>query len=61
MINGTRLERIKKLLAEQGADYRAILCRLPENVLMLTSYQPILGNSFCLVSLNHSELWFPGD
>jgi len=55
MINATRLQRIKELLAEQGEDYRAIICRLPENVLMLTGYQPILGNSFCLVSLSRSD------
>ncbi len=51
----TRLQRIKELFAEQGEDYRAIICRLPQNVLMLTGYQPILGNSFCLVSLNRSD------
>lgn len=50
-----RLQRIKELFAEQGEDYRAIICRLPQNILMLTSYQPILGNSFCLVSLNRSD------
>jgi Xaa-Pro aminopeptidase len=55
MVNVTRFEHIKKLLAEQGSDYRALICRLPENVLMFTGYQPILGNSFCLVSLNHSD------
>ena len=50
-----RLQRIKDLFAEQGEDYRAIICRLPQNVLMLTGYQPILGNSFCLVSRNRSD------
>jgi Xaa-Pro aminopeptidase len=54
MINATRLQRLKELLAEQGEDYRAIICRLPENLLMFTGYQPILGNSFCLVSRNAS-------
>ena len=52
MINTIRLQRLKELLAEQGEDYRAIICRLPENLLMFTGYQPILGNSFCLVSRN---------
>ena len=51
----TRLRRIKELFAEQGEDYRAIICRLPQHILMLTGYQPILGNSFCLVSLNRSD------
>lgn len=52
MINTIRLQRLKELLAEQGEDYRAIICRLPENLLMFTGYQPILGNSFCLISRN---------
>jgi Xaa-Pro aminopeptidase len=55
MITTTRLQRLKELLAEQGEDYRAIICRLPESVLMLTGYQPILGNSFCLASLSRSS------
>jgi Xaa-Pro aminopeptidase len=54
-MNTARLQRIKELFAQQGEDYRAIICRLPQNVLMLTGYQPILGNSFCLVSLNRSD------
>ena len=55
MINAIRLQRLKELLADQGEDYRAIICRLPQNVLMLTGYQPILGNSFCLASLSSSD------
>ncbi|GAC1629765.1 MAG: hypothetical protein NVS4B9_21740 [Ktedonobacteraceae bacterium] len=49
-MNTQRLEYIKALFAREG--YHALLCRMPQHVLMLTGYQPILGNSFCLVSLN---------
>jgi Xaa-Pro aminopeptidase len=50
-----RTDRIKELFTRRGADYHAIICRLPENVVMLTGYQPILGNSFCVVSLNQAK------
>jgi Xaa-Pro aminopeptidase len=54
-MNTTRAERIKEMFTRRGADYHAIICRLPENVVMLTGYQPILGNSFCVVSLNSAK------
>ncbi|HEX9132471.1 MAG TPA: Xaa-Pro peptidase family protein [Ktedonobacteraceae bacterium] len=50
-----RAERIVEMFTERGADFHAIVCRLPQNVLMLTGYQPILGNSFCIVSLNSAK------
>lgn len=49
-MNKIRLEQLKTLMARDG--YQALLCRIPQHVLMFTGYQPILGNSFCLVSLN---------
>lgn len=49
-MNKMRLEHIKELFVREG--YQALLCRIPQHVLMLTGYQPILGNSFCLISLN---------
>lgn len=49
-MNSQRIEHIKELFARKG--YQALLCRLPEHVLLFTGYQPILGNSFCIVSLN---------
>ncbi|MGI9057600.1 MAG: M24 family metallopeptidase [Ktedonobacteraceae bacterium] len=52
-MNTARLEHIKALFAREG--YHALLCRIPQHVLMLTGYQPILGNSFCLVSLNPAQ------
>lgn len=45
-----RFEQLKELLAHE--DYHALLCRFPQHVLLFTGYQPVLGNSFCLVSLN---------
>src|SRR6266496_1538577 len=51
----TRADRIVEMFAKRGADFHAIVCRLPQNVVMLTGYQPILGNSFCIVSLNPAK------
>ena len=52
-MNTERLEHIKALFAREG--YSALLCRIPQHVLLFTSYQPILGSSFCLVSLNAAK------
>ena len=49
-----RTRRIVEMFKQRGADFHAILCRLPQNVVMLTGYQPILGNSFCIVTLNNA-------
>jgi len=59
-----RAARIVDVLSREG--YRAVVCRLPEHVVMLTGYQPVLGNSFCVASLNQKEeleirLLVPGD
>lgn len=53
-MNTTRAGRIVEMFRQRGADFHALVCRLPQNVVMLTGYQPILGNSFCLVTLNKS-------
>ena len=50
-----RTQRLKDMFAQKGADFHAIICRLPQHVLMLTGYQPILGNTFCIVTLNHAK------
>src|SRR5579859_1041615 len=47
-----RTQRIVEMFKQRGADFHAIVCRLPQNVVMLTGYQPILGNSFCIVTVN---------
>lgn len=54
-MNKDRAEHMKQLLQQPGTEYNAIICRLPKNVLLFTGYQPILGHSFCLVSLNHAQ------
>jgi Xaa-Pro dipeptidase len=54
-MNKARAERIVEMFTQQGADFKAIVCRLPQNILMLTGYQPILGNSFCIVSLSSTK------
>src|SRR5690242_4219443 len=52
-MNTQRLKHIRTLFAREG--YHALVCRTPEHVLMLTGYQPILGNSFCIISLNPKQ------
>lgn len=52
-MNTQRLKHIKTLFSRDG--YHALVCRTPEHVLMLTGYQPILGNSFCVLSLNAKQ------
>jgi len=54
----TRARQIVEMFKQRGADFHALVCRMPENVLMLTGYQPILGNSFCIVTVNGSEVEF---
>ncbi|HLX58273.1 MAG TPA: Xaa-Pro peptidase family protein [Ktedonobacteraceae bacterium] len=49
----TRAKRIIEMFKQRGADFHVLVCRTPQNVVMLTGYQPILGNSFCVVSLNN--------
>lgn len=38
----------------RSAGYAALIVREPEHVLMLSGYQPTLGNSFCLLSLSRA-------
>jgi Xaa-Pro aminopeptidase len=49
-----RTQHIVEMFKQRGADFHAIVCRLPQNVVMLTGYQPILGNSFCIVTVNNA-------
>jgi Xaa-Pro aminopeptidase len=51
-MNNTRAQHIIEMFTRRGEDFHAIICRLPQNVVMLTGYQPILGNSFCIVTVN---------
>src|SRR5205085_3299241 len=54
-MDSTRINLIRDMFIQRGADFHAIICRLPQNVVMLTGYQPILGNSFCIVSFRNSR------
>ena len=54
-MNNARASRVVEMFTRRGADFHALICRLPQNVVMLTGYQPILGNSFCIVSLNSAK------
>lgn len=45
-----RLDRVRGQMRASGLD--ALVCRLPHNVLMLTGYAPVLGNSFVLFPLD---------
>jgi Xaa-Pro dipeptidase len=47
-----RIERAAEAMRKAG--YAALIVRMPEHVLMLSGYQPILGNSFCLLTLARS-------
>lgn len=51
-MDNARARRVVEMFTNRGADFHALVCRMPQNVVMLTGYQPILGNSFCIVSLN---------
>ncbi len=46
-VEGERLVRMRRRLAEEGLD--ALVCRLPENVLCLTGYWPLSGVSFLML------------
>jgi len=48
-MDSERRARVREALQRDG--YAALICRLPEHVLMLTGYQPVLGNTFCVVTL----------
>src|SRR5437660_3482824 len=51
-MDNARKQRIVKMFTKGGEDFHALICRLPQNVVMLTGYQPMLGNTFCLVTVN---------
>lgn len=48
-MNAERTEQVAGTLRHAG--YAGLICRLPQHVLLLTGYLPVLGNSFCVVSL----------
>jgi len=46
-----RAGRIQEALAESG--FAALVCRLPENVLLLTGYWPMNGMSWVVAAQGH--------
>ncbi len=48
MTDVQRARRIAERMERDG--YSGLVCRAPQNVLMLTGYLPVLGNSFCIAS-----------
>src|SRR5437763_1710089 len=54
-MNNARNKRIVEMFERRGEDFHALVCRTPQNVVMLTGYQPILGNSFCVVTVNKAR------
>lgn len=54
-MKSARNARVVEAFTKRGDDYHGIICRLPQNVLMFSGYQPILGNSFCFVSVNSAK------
>lgn len=48
--NVERLERVKAAMTAQGLD--ALICRLPENVLFLSGYWPMVGMTFLIFPLD---------
>jgi hypothetical protein len=49
-MDAARAAHLSKLMQRNG--YQALVCRMPQHVVMFTGYAPVLGNSFCLLSLN---------
>ena len=54
-MNNARASRVVEMFEQRGEDFHALVCRTPQNVVMLTGYQPILGNSFCVVTVNKAR------
>jgi len=50
MMDKERVSRVKKLMVEQGIDI--LVCSLPENVVYLTGYWPVMGNSTVVFPVN---------
>jgi Xaa-Pro dipeptidase len=48
-IDQERQDRVRRQMRGSGLD--ALICRLPHNVLLLSGYAPVLGNSFVLFPL----------
>jgi Xaa-Pro aminopeptidase len=51
-MNATRAAQLTDLMQRNG--YQALVCWIPQHVLMLSGYAPLLGNTFCIVSFNQA-------
>ncbi len=49
-MDAARAAHLRELMQRNG--YEALICRMPQHVVMFTGYAPVLGNSFCLLTLN---------
>jgi Xaa-Pro aminopeptidase len=52
-----RLERLQLSMMESGIDL--LILRLPENIVYVSEYWPILGHSFAVLSKEDRPLLFP--
>jgi Xaa-Pro aminopeptidase len=52
-MDNARAKQLVELFNREG--YQALVCRIPEHVLMLAGYLPLLGNTFCVVSLSAAK------
>ncbi len=52
-MDARRAAHLTDLMQRNGL--QGLVCRIPEHVLMLTGYAPILGNTFCIVSLSSAR------
>jgi Xaa-Pro aminopeptidase len=53
-MDAARAAHLTELMQRHG--YQGLVCRMPQHVVMFTSYAPVLGNSFCLLSLNGANM-----
>src|SRR5438445_3789396 len=53
-MNTARLQQLRSLMPREGLD--ALVCRLPENVVLLTGYWPVVGRSAAVLTLEHGPI-----
>src|SRR5207247_4895686 len=53
-MNTARLQQLRSLMPREGLD--ALVCRLSENVVLLTGYWPVVGRSAAVLTLEHGPI-----
>src|SRR5439155_12351709 len=53
-MNTARLHQLRSWMPREGLD--ALVCRLPENVVLLTVYWPVGGRSAAVLTLEHAPI-----